>query len=211
MENNGSLTRRLPDSPQPPSARLSPYRAALVAADPKMAPASADQLRAILGRLRLHYGMPDLTPEQYRLFWADYADDLGHVPADVLEMAAVGWRRRVPAERFFPKPADLLTVIRAQRVFEERTRRAREQVEASRRSADYEPSADDKARAAKLLAELKSKISAAPMPKAGPCAPDRKDEPTQAAKPTESEIRDFEARKQAVLNECRAAGLGGTE
>jgi hypothetical protein len=187
--------------------KLSPYRAALVSVDPALTPASPDQLRAILGRLRLHYGMPDLTPQQYTLFWQDYADDLAHVPADVLEQAAIGWRRKVPAEKYFPKPADLLTIIRSQRVFEERARRAALKVEAQRRDADpAPPTPEEKAAAVKLMAGLKERMAAMrPMPRGGVRAPDRLEE--QSAKPTEAEIRDFERRKQAVIEEARAAGM----
>jgi len=210
MENPGKSMQLSPALQQPSSVdrKLSPYRAALVSVDPALTPASPDQLRAILGRLRLHYGMPDLTPQQYTLFWQDYADDLAHVPADVLEQAAIGWRRKVPAEKYFPKPADLLTIIRSQRVFEERTRRARDKWEAQRRTDDYEPTPEDKAAAAKLMAGLRERMVAMqPMPRAGLRVPDRMDEPTQSAKPTEWEIRDFEARKQAVIEEARAAGM----
>lgn len=212
MENPGKSMQLSPALQQQNSAdraKLSPYRAALVAVDPSLTPASPDQLRAILGRLRLHYGMPDLSPEQYRLFWQDYADDLAHVPADVLEQAAIGWRRKVPAEKYFPKPADLLTIIRTQRVFEERTRRAREKLEAQRRADDYAPpTAEDKAAAAKLMAGLREAMAALrPKPRSGIRVPDRIDEPTQPAKPTEHEIRDFEARKRAVIEEAGAAGM----
>ena len=212
MENPGKSMQLSPALQQPNSvdrSKLSPYRAALVSVDPALTPASPDQLRAILGRLRLHYGMPDLTPQQFTLFWQDYADDLAHVPADVLEQAAIGWRRKVPAEKYFPKPADLLTIIRSQRVFEERARRARDKLDAQRRdAAPAPPTAEEKAAAAKLMAGLRERVaSMRPMPRGGVRAPDRMDEPTQSAKPTEQEMRDFEARKRAVIEEARAAGM----
>lgn len=202
MANENRSIQHLPALPKPPSSDrpLSPYRAALVAIDERLTPASEGEIKVILGRLRLHYGMPDLSPEQYQLYWQDYLDDLAHLPADVIEKAAIGWRRKVPAEKYFPKPADLLTIVRAQRVYEDRACRARDKLEAQRRVQEYRPTPEDRAKVAEIMADFRLRG----MPKAGPRVPDRVEE-QQRTKPSEYDAIAFEARKRAVIEEAEAA------
>ena len=91
------------------------YTKSLIEIDPKMAPIKPDDLKVLLGRLRLHYGMPVMDQGQWRLFWQDYASDLGHLPFDVLEQAVNAWRRS--EEKYFPKPGEILGLVRSQNTY----------------------------------------------------------------------------------------------
>lgn len=63
-----------------------------------------------LGALRLHYPGQPMTPEQERIFWADYLTDLAGWNPRMITESCARWRRS--PERFFPNPGQLLELCR---------------------------------------------------------------------------------------------------
>lgn len=64
-----------------------------------------------LGRLSLHYWRPDFTPEQAKLMFQDFASDMAGTTAAELVEACNEWRRD-PENRFFPRPGELLELVK---------------------------------------------------------------------------------------------------
>ena len=81
---------------------LSDLKAALWGAGP-------EYVAHALLRLQAHYWRPDFTPAQARELYADFIDDLGHIPPDILDDAIATYRRD-PEARFFPRPGQLLAI-----------------------------------------------------------------------------------------------------
>lgn len=116
-----SLTRRMGDPRTyraPESLRLDLTRlgtdadvrgvlAELAAESPK---AAVKDFAVHLGKLSLHYWRPDFTPDQAKQFNADFVSDLDGITADELAGACAAWRRN-PANRFFPRPGELLALV----------------------------------------------------------------------------------------------------
>lgn len=79
----------------------------------------AEYVAHALLRLQAHYWRPDFTPAQARELYADFMDDLAHIPPDILDDAIAAYRQN-PAERFFPRPGQLLAI--AEPILAERRR-----------------------------------------------------------------------------------------
>ena len=112
-----------------------------------------------LGALRLHYPGQPMTPEQERVFWADYLADLGGWDPRMIAEACSRWRRS--PERFFPNPGQLLELCR--KVAAERPPKAtiggryREKLE---RDGWRPPTAEEKARVTALMDQVRARIRA---------------------------------------------------
>lgn len=84
--------------------------ASKVALSDAMRRPTPDEFKTILTRLRLHFGMQDKSPEEVRSLLNDYWDDLREYPVLLLADVARQWRRN-PANKWFPKVGELLTLI----------------------------------------------------------------------------------------------------
>ena len=93
---------------------LSALKAALWGAGP-------EYVATALLRLQAHYWRPDFTPAQAKELYADFMDDLGHIPPDILDDAIAQYRRN-PKSEWFPKPSQLLAI--AEPLLAERRRAA---------------------------------------------------------------------------------------
>lgn len=82
-------------------------------------PAGPEYVAMALLRLQAHYWRPDFTQAQAKALYADFMDDLSHLPADILDQAIATYRRD-PEARFFPRPGQLLAV--AEPILAERRR-----------------------------------------------------------------------------------------
>ncbi len=71
--------------------------------------AGPEYVAAALLKLQAHYWRPDFTPAQAKALYADFMDDLGHLPPDILD-AAITKYRRDPKSEWFPKPSQLLAI-----------------------------------------------------------------------------------------------------
>jgi len=104
--------------PVPPESErmqvLSELKAGLWGAGP-------EYVATALLRLQAHYWRPEFTPAQARELYADFMDDLGHIPPDILDEACAAYRRD-PEARFFPRPGQLLAI--AEPLLAERRRAA---------------------------------------------------------------------------------------
>lgn len=70
-----------------------------------------DYVATALLRLQGHYWRPDFSPSQAAELYADFMDDLGHIPPDILDHAIATWRRRTDDDaKWFPKPGQLLAI-----------------------------------------------------------------------------------------------------
>lgn len=99
-----------------------------------LAELSAEQPKAMprdfaiyLGKLSLHYWRPDFTPEQAKHFNADFVSDLDGVTVAELANACAAWRRNA-ANRFFPRPGELLVLIRDDKIERQRRRAGAERL-----------------------------------------------------------------------------------
>lgn len=71
--------------------------------------AGPEYVATALLRLQAHYWRPEFTPAQAKELYADFMDDLGHIPPDILDEACAAYRRD-PEARFFPRPGQLLAI-----------------------------------------------------------------------------------------------------
>lgn len=72
------------------------------------------EISAILARLSLHYWRPDFTEAQFKLLLEDYIFDLsGYTPTEV-HNACAAYRRK--ESQFFPKPGEIIALIRQDRL-----------------------------------------------------------------------------------------------
>lgn len=73
----------------------------------KLYRASPEEIITVLGRLLVHYSLGNaLSEAQQRSFFADYVEDLGEYPAEVIFEASKQYRRS-PESKFFPKIGEL--------------------------------------------------------------------------------------------------------
>lgn len=82
---------------------------ALLAYEAALRPATYEQILAELATLVAVLGGKDRSSADWTFVQNVMAEDLGDVPADILHEAVAAWRRTA---QFFPKPADLLALIR---------------------------------------------------------------------------------------------------
>jgi hypothetical protein len=69
------------------------------------------QTAAILSKLALHYWRPDFNAGQVKQMLGDYFEDLAaFTPADI-EAACAAYRRN-PENRYFPRAAELLAILK---------------------------------------------------------------------------------------------------
>ena len=151
---------RIATPPQLGTPSLGHSRAQLVEVDPMLALCQPERRRMLLARLSQHFQLPDLSKGDqlggdikaaWAAYWADYDEDLAMVTEEQLADACAAWRRKAdPPNQFFPRPGELLAVIRHRRIAEERYARAHTQL----RSPDLlyvPPTEEEKARAAELV------------------------------------------------------------
>lgn len=72
-------------------------------------PVHEDQAIRLLEGLFLHYPARALSVAESAVIWADWVEDLGELPEDVLSSACRMWRRS--SERFAPSPGQLLAKV----------------------------------------------------------------------------------------------------
>jgi hypothetical protein len=78
-----------------------------------MMPATADEIRAVIGRRFAVYPQPRRSDGEASEWWADYFDVLlGKVSAEALECAMQAWVAK-PTSQFMPKPGELYELAMA--------------------------------------------------------------------------------------------------
>lgn len=70
------------------------------------------EISGILARLALHYWRPDFSPQQAKLLIEDMVCDLQGYSAGQVQDACASYRRKVE-NRFFPRGADIIALMRA--------------------------------------------------------------------------------------------------
>jgi hypothetical protein len=78
----------------------------------KLSPAAPDAIKAILGKLSLHYSLGNATVPEVKQLIEDYMLDLSHLPAAAIQQAVTQYRRD-PGSQFFPKVGVLLALANA--------------------------------------------------------------------------------------------------
>lgn len=125
-----------------------------------MLPAGAEFVAMVLMRLQAHYWRPDFSPAQAKALYADFFEDLAHLPPDILE-DAIRIYRRDPDEAYFPHPGALLG--RAAPLIEERRRaisRLGRALKESAREAELTRTPEEIARVRAAVASLLKELSA---------------------------------------------------
>jgi len=69
-------------------------------------PATPKEIAGRIEALTVHYWDRQRDEASSRIYVRDWVDDMGEVPADILEAACVAWRRS--DARFMPTPGQLL-------------------------------------------------------------------------------------------------------
>lgn len=90
-------------------AEIDAARAVLPSFEAACKPAANDEIIYLLTRLAAHYSSQhaDRSASQWQVVFADYADDLSHLPADIMRDAIATWRR---TEKWWPKVSELIAI-----------------------------------------------------------------------------------------------------
>lgn len=94
--------------------QFSTSKASALVPTPTLTKAEKGHLSVMLTALASHYWRPDFSPSQAAVMWADFADDLADCTIPEIEVAIREYRRD-PANKFFPKSADLRAIVWANR------------------------------------------------------------------------------------------------
>jgi hypothetical protein len=92
------LPERVPDEVCPALPRL------IAEYDTRMRAATTQEIAVILGRLAVHFPLPDRPAEHHHLAFADYSEDVIEYPIGVIAEVARDWRR---TEKWWPKICEL--------------------------------------------------------------------------------------------------------
>jgi hypothetical protein len=92
------LPERVPDDVRPALPRL------IAAYEAAMRPATTWEIGIILGRLAIHFPLPDRPSEHHQMAFDDYAEDLAEYPIGIIVEVARDWRH---TEKWWPKICEL--------------------------------------------------------------------------------------------------------
>lgn len=95
-------------------------------------PAEYEGVKRVIGRRFALFPQPERSDGEWKEFWADYVDVLGHLPEGAVEAAMAAWVR-LPDAEFLPKPGKLLDLARTT------PNRAVRAYERARAAMDYRP------------------------------------------------------------------------
>jgi len=90
---------------------LSALECARSEADKRLKPAKIEEIGVLLGRLSLHYAPITADENKMRLIMEDYFEDLGGIPADLLQYACKQYRQN-HENQYFPKASALLKLVK---------------------------------------------------------------------------------------------------